>query len=371
MAIVPGRPAATDAGEQLPEDLLALTAALVDQPSESRAEGPLVDWLETELRALSHLEVTRVGDNLVARSDLGRPQRVILAGHTDTVPANGNARARIEGDTLWGVGSTDMKGGLAIELALARSVPVTAVDVTYVFYAREEIAAAESGLGELFSERPDLLDGDVAFIGESTDGSVEAGCQGTMRARLTLAGERAHSARPWMGRNAIHRLGALLDAVVAAPVRQPVIDGLAFRESLQAVDVRGGVAGNVVPDEATLTLNHRFAPDHSPAEAEAFVRSVVDEFLEDGDRFEVTDSAAGALPQLDNPLLAAFIGRADLAVGAKLGWTDVARFAAHGIPAVNFGPGSAVLAHTAEERLERAPLEWCFRVLRALITQGL
>lgn len=361
----------TDPGDALPEDLLALTAFLVDQPSESRAEGPLVDWLETQLRALGHLQVTRIGDNLVARTDLGAPQRVILAGHTDTVPANGNAAARIQGETLWGVGSTDMKGGVAIQLALARSLPVTAVDVTYVFYAREEIASVESGLGELFTTRPDLVSGDVAFIGEATDGSVEAGCQGTMRAVVTLRGTRAHTARPWMGRNAIHRLAPMLDAVIAATVRQPIIDGLQFREALQAVDVRGGVAANVVPDEVAVTLNHRFAPDRSPAEAEAFIRSVVEGFLEDDDDFEVVDAAAGALPQLSNPLLAAFIGRADLAVDAKLGWTDVARFAEHGIPAVNFGPGSAVLAHTAEERLERAPLEWCFRVLRALLTQGL
>jgi succinyl-diaminopimelate desuccinylase len=361
----------SDPGDRLPEDLLALAGALVDRPSESRAEAPLVDWLETELRSLDHLEVTRVGDNLVARTDFGLAQRVILAGHTDTVPANGNATARIEGDTLWGLGSTDMKGGLAIQLALARSVPASAVDVTQVFYAREEIAAAESGLGELFEQRPDLLVGDVAFIGEPTGGSVEAGCQGTLRGVVTLTGERAHPARPWMGRNAIHRLGALLDAVTAAPLREPLIDGLEFRESLQALAVRGGVAGNVVPDEVSLTLNHRFAPDRSPSEAEAFVRSVVAGVLEDGDHFEVTDVAAGALPQLSNPLIAAFVGRADLAVDAKLGWTDVARFAAHGIPAVNFGPGDPLLAHTAEERLERAPLEWCFRVLRALLTQGL
>lgn len=359
------------AADVLPEDLLALTAWLVDQPSVSRAEGPLVDLLEAELRQLGHLEVTRVGDNLVARSDRGLSQRVILAGHTDTVPANANASARIDGDTLWGLGSTDMKGGLAIQLALARSLPATAVDVTYVFYAREEIAAAESGLGELFATRPDLLVGDVAFIGEPTDGSVEAGCQGTMRVKITLSGVRSHTARPWMGRNAIHRLGPLLGAVAGAPVREPVIDGLQFREALQAVDVRGGVAANVVPDAVSLTLNHRFAPDRTPAEAEAFLHTVVDGFLEAEDRFEVVDAAPGALPQLSNPLLAAFIGRADLAVDAKLGWTDVARFAEHGIPAVNFGPGSAVLAHTPEERLERSPLEWCFRVLRAMLTQGL
>lgn len=174
-----------------------------------------------------------------------------------------------------------------------------------------------------------------------------------------------------MGRNAIHRLGPLLAAIAAAPVREPVIDGLEFREALQAVGVSGGVAPNVVPDEVRLTVNHRFAPDRTPAEAEAFIRSVVDDFLEPGDGFTVVDSAAGAVPGLSNPLVAAFIGRADLAVDAKLGWTDVARFAAHGIPAMNFGPGSSVLAHTRDEHLERGKLEWCFRVLRALLTQGL
>ena len=363
--------AQTDPNQNVPLDLLALTASLVAQSSVSRNEGPLVQWLQDELTPLEHLNVERVGDNLVARTERGLPQRIILAGHTDTVPPAGNAEPRIVGDTLWGVGSTDMKGGLAIMLALARSLPETATDVTYVFYAREEIASAESGLGELFDTRPDLLVGDVALIGEATDGAAEAGCQGTMRVRVTLRGQRAHTARPWMGRNAVHRLGELLRLVEQAPLRQPILEGLEFREALQAVMVSGGVAANVVPDEASVTLNHRFAPDRSVAEAESFLRSHFAPVLEEGDSFEVVDAAGGAMPSLNNPLLAAFIGRADLGVSAKLGWTDVARFAEHGIPAANFGPGSATLAHTAEERLERAPLEWCFRVLRAALTQGL
>ncbi|MBS1847749.1 MAG: succinyl-diaminopimelate desuccinylase [Actinobacteria bacterium] len=360
---------ATDAGDALPEDLLALTAQLVDMLSESRNEGPLVDWLEAELRGLGHLEVTRVGDNVVARTTQGRATRVVLAGHTDTVPANDNAHARIEGDRLWGLGAADMKGGLAIQLALARSLAVTASDVTYVFYAREEIAASESGLGELLAARPDLVSGDLAIIGEPTDSRAEAGCQGTLRAEIVLRGERAHTARPWMGRNAIHRLVPLLSQITAAPVREPVLEGMQFREALQVVAVEGGVAANVVPDAVTVTLNHRFAPDRSAADAEAFVRSVVEPALETGDSFRVVDVAAGAMPGLSNPLVAAFIGRADLPVEAKLGWTDVARFAAHGIPALNFGPGSSVLAHTADEHLDREPLEYGFRVLRALLTQ--
>ena len=361
----------TSPNETLPEDLLALTATMVGMASESRAEGPFVDWLEGELRSLAHLEVERVGDNLVARTAQGRAQRVILAGHTDTVPANGNAEPRIEGDTLWGLGAADMKGGLAVQLALARSLAVTAVDVTHVFYAREEVAAAESGLGELFEQRPELLVGDVAIIGEPTDAAVEAGCQGTMRVVVTLRGRRAHPARPWMGRNAVHRLGELLRRVEEAELRRPIVGGLEFREALNALAVTGGMAGNVIPDEATATLNLRFAPDRSPDDAERFVRTVLGDVLEEDDRFEVVDVAAGARPALDNPLVAAFLGRADLPVTAKLGWTDVARFAEHGIAAVNFGPGASTLAHTAEERLDRAPLEWCFRVLRALLTQGL
>lgn len=355
----------------LPEDLLALTARLVDIASPSRDEGPFVAWLEENLTRLGHLEVERVGDNLVARTRVGHARRIILAGHTDTVPAVGNERARIEGDRLWGVGATDMKGGLAVMLALARSLPATAVDVTYVFYAREEIAAHESGLGELFDERPDLLVGDLALLGEPTGGDLEAGCQGTLRAELTLRGRRAHTARPWMGRNAVHRLGDALRRVETAPVRCPVIDGLEFREALQAVAVQGGVAGNVVPDEAVLTLNHRFAPDRSPEQAEAFVREVFDGLLEPEDHFTVVDVAPAAPPGLRDPLVAALVGRADLTVRAKLGWTDVARFTAHGVPAANFGPGEPTVAHTAGEYLDREPLERCFAVLRAMLTQGL
>lgn len=350
---------------------MALTAELVNRPSVSHEEAPLVDWLEGELRALPWLSVERIGDNLVAYTEHGLGQRVILAGHTDTVPPNGNEVAVLDGDTLAGVGAADMKAGLAVQLALARSLPATAVDVSYVFYAREEVAAVHSGLGELFELAPHLMRGDIALIGEPTSGTVEAGCQGTMRMKLTLRGERAHTARPWMGRNAVHRLGTAIALLSEAALREPSIQGCQFRESLQAVAVSGGVAGNVVPDLAELVVNHRFAPDRSAAEAEAFVRAVLSPVMEAGDDLVVTEVSAGAMPGLDNPLLAAFVGRADLPVHAKLGWTDVARFSEHGIPAVNFGPGDPLLAHTADEVVRRDAVEWCFRVLRALLTQGL
>ncbi len=254
-------------------DLLALTRDLVAIPSESHEEGPLVDWLEAELAPLPWLDVERVGLNLVARTHAGRDTRVVIAGHTDTVPVNGNAVPRIEDDVLWGLGATDMKAGLAVMLELARTVSDPAIDVTYVFYAGEEVAAVHNGLGHLFRDRPELLEADVAILGEPTDAIIEAGCQGTMRLLVTLRGARAHSARPWMGRNAVHRLGRVLAAVEAHPTREPVIDGCRFRESLQAVAVSGGVAANVIPDLATVTLNHRFAPDRTSAEAEAALRA--------------------------------------------------------------------------------------------------
>jgi succinyl-diaminopimelate desuccinylase len=351
-------------------DLLALTADLVAMPSESRDEGPITDWFEAELRAVAGLDVTRVGDNVVARTDLGRATRLVLAGHTDTVPAHGNAEPRITGDTLWGLGSTDMKGGLAIMLDMARTVTAPVVDVTYVFYAREEIGAAESGLEEVFVARPDLMVGDVALLGEPTTAVIEAGCQGTMRLVVTLNGARAHTARAWMGRNAIHRLGEVLGRVADAEWRRPVIDGCEYREALQAVGIEGGVANNVVPDRATVTLNHRFAPDRTPDEAEAVVRAIVDPALEQGDLVERVDSAPAAAPGLDHPLLAALIERNGLEVRAKLGWTDVARFSSRGIPAANFGPGEATIAHTAEERLDREPLERTAVALRDLLMTG-
>lgn len=351
-------------------DLLARTEELCAIPSLSRDEAGITDHLDGLLAAVPGLERTRVGDNLVARTDLGRPLRLVLAGHTDTVPANGNAAPRREGTTLWGLGTADMKGGLAVMVELALAVPEPAVDVTYVFYAREEIAAKESGLEELFVERPDLLEGDVAILGEPTDGEVEAGCQGTLRLEVTLTGERAHSARPWMGRNAVHRLGPLLSLLDAHEPRQPVIEGLQFREALQAVGVNGGVATNVIPDSAIVGLNHRFAPDRTPEEAEASVRDLLAPVLEEGDTIELVDVAPGAAPSLDHPLLLALVERSGLGVRAKLGWTDVARFAARGIPAVNLGAGDSSLAHNKNERVEGDRLDISYRALHDLITAG-
>ena len=351
-------------------DLLELTAALVDIPSVSHHEQEITDWIEAELDAVPWLEVDRVGDNLVARTQLGRGRRVLLGGHTDTVPANDNETARIVGDEVWGLGAADMKGGLAVMLDLARSVDDPAVDVTYLFYAREEVAVAHNGLRELFGERPDLLEADAALLGEPTASSVEAGCQGVLRVRLTMAGERAHTARAWLGRNAVHRLGRVLAVIDDYEPRRPEIDGCHYRESVQAVHVTGGVAGNVVPDEAEVLLSHRFAPDRTIDEAEAHLRELLAPVTDEGDTFEIVDAAPAAPPSLNHPLLAALIDRNGLDVEAKLAWTDVAFFASHGVPAANFGPGEPTLAHAAEERVSRTNLDAARAALADLVTRG-
>jgi succinyl-diaminopimelate desuccinylase len=351
-------------------DLLALTAELVDIPSVSWKEQALADRVEADLRAVPWLEVDRVGDNVVGRTNLGRETRLILAGHTDTVPPNGNAQATLEGDRLRGVGSADMKSGLAVMLDLARTIENPTSDLTFVFYAREEIAFEHSGLRELEEARPELLEGDVALLGEPTAGAIEAGCQGTMRLRIMLRGARAHTARPWMGRNAIHRLAGLLSVFELYEERRPVLDGCEYREALQAVRVEGGVAGNVVPDQVEVIVNHRFAPDRSPADAEEHVREVVAAAIGEGDVIEVVDVAAAAAPGLSHPVLRSLVERNGLEVRAKLGWTDVAFFAARGMPAANFGPGDSELAHTAAESVTRDQIEHVHGALGDLLTNA-
>ena len=305
-------------------DVFALTAALVDIASESFNEQEIVAVIEAELRACPHLTVDRIGDNLIARTMLGRDRRLVLGGHTDTVPANGNAGARIEGDRMYGVGTSDMKGGLATMLELARTVTEPAIDLTYVFYAREEVAVIHNGLREIEAERPDLLDGDVASARRADPWNARSRLPGNPAGRGHPSGGPAHTARPWMGRNAIHRLGELLAIVEAYEARRPVVEGCEYREALQAVHVEGGVAGNVVPDSAMVRINHRFAPDRSSEEAVAHVRSVLAPALEDGDTVEVTDLSPAARPGLGDPLIEALVERNGLEVRAKLGWTDVA-----------------------------------------------
>ncbi|HXA57941.1 MAG TPA: succinyl-diaminopimelate desuccinylase [Streptosporangiaceae bacterium] len=354
-------------------DVAELTRALVDIESVSGAEKALVDALEVSLRELPHLTVERDGDTLVARTGLGRPERVILAGHSDTVPLNGNLPSRIEGTRMYGCGTSDMKSGLAVMLRLAATVPEPNRDVTYLVYECEEVEAERNGLRRLGANRPDLLRGDFAVLLESSLGEIEGGCQGTLRIEVTARGERAHSARAWTGSNAIHTAGAILDVLRAYEPSRPVVDGLQFHEGLNAVGIRGGVAGNVIPDECVVTINYRFAPDKSVAQAEAWLRELFTGF-----EVTVIDAAGGARPGLTDPVAAAFAeaitgyGLAEAVaqdkVRAKLGWTDVARFAELGVPAVNCGPGDPSLAHTKGEYVEIPRIFACEERIRAWLT---
>lgn len=354
-------------------DLLALTAALVDIPSVSHHERHLADEVAGYLAGRPHLAVTRVGDSVVARTELGRTRRLVLAGHLDTVPpSEGAAPAGIvAGDRVRGLGAADMKGGLAVLLDLAARLTAPAVDATYVFYACEEVARADNALVALAGQRPDLLQADAAVLAEPTAGAVEAGCQGTARARLVVGGRRAHTARPWAGTNAIHRLAAALAVCGDYRPRSVTIDGCTYTEQLQAVQVAGGVAGNVVPDRAELVVNYRFAPDRdgdgAAAELDRLFAPVIDPGA--GDRLEIEDMAVGAPPALAAPLLARLVAASGRPPVAKVGWTDVATLAALGVPATNFGPADPLLAHTADEWVDRGDLEHVRAVLAEVLTE--
>jgi succinyl-diaminopimelate desuccinylase len=337
----------------LTADATTLTAALCDIESVSRDEARIADAVEASLRPLGHLAVTRLGNTVVARTDLGRAERVVLAGHIDTVPLTVDPpnlpTRRVEtadGEQLWGRGTVDMKGGVAVQLRIAHLVPEPNRDVTFVFYEGEEIDSAFNGLLHIEQQRRDLIDdADFAVLLEPTSARVEGGCKGTLRAEVSTKGVAAHSARPWNGHNAIHDAADVLDRLQRYEARTAEVDGLEFREALNAVLISGGTATNVIPDRCVVTVNYRYAPDRSPEEAEAHVRSVFQGF-----EVAVTDNAGGARPGLHLPAAAAFVEALGVEVTAKQGWTDVARFSAMGVPAVNFGPGDPNLAHTDDER---------------------
>ncbi|MGX1881073.1 succinyl-diaminopimelate desuccinylase [Streptomyces sp. NPDC055287] len=351
----------------LTQDAPALTARLVDFPSVSGSEKALADAVEEALRALPHLTVDRYGNNVVARTNLGRAERVILAGHIDTVPIADNVPSRLdENGVLWGCGTSDMKSGVAVQLRIAATVPEPNRDLTFVFYDNEEVAAHLNGLGHVADAHPDWLAGDFAVLLEPSDAQVEGGCQGTLRVLLRTAGERAHSARGWMGSNAIHAAAPILATLAAYEPRRPVIDGLEYREGLNAVAIEGGVAGNVIPDACTVTVNFRYAPDRSEEEALAHVREVfagcaIAEFV-------VDDHSGAALPGLSHPAAAAFMAAVGGTAQPKFGWTDVSRFSALGVPAVNYGPGDALFAHKRDEHVAVERITHCEERLRAWLT---
>ena len=344
-----------------------ITRALCDIPSVSGGEARLADAIEAAVRAHDHLEVIRHGNTIVARTQLGRAQRVVIAGHIDTVPINQNVPTRdvVEDgvEYIWGRGTVDMKGGVAVQLKLAAELTSPAVDITWMWYDNEEVDESQNGLYLLSKARPELFDADFAILGEPSDGRVEGGCNGTMRATIRVHGVRAHSARSWVGENAIHGAAPILARLAEYRAREIAVEGLGYREGLNAVSIRGGVAGNVIPDLCEVEVNYRFAPSKSVEDAEAHVRAAFDGF-----EIEITDAAAGARPGLDAPIAQRFLAAVGGEAHAKYGWTDVARFSAMGVPAVNYGPGDPHLAHHDEERVPVAQIEDVERGLRAWLS---
>lgn len=339
-----------------------LTARLVDTESVSGNEAVLADAIEAALKPLPHLSLHRDGNAIVARTELGRAERVALAGHIDTVPVAGNLPSRAEDGLLYGCGSCDMKGGVAVQLRLA-TMASPARDITFVFYDCEEIEAERNGLLRLAGNAPELLSADFAVLLEPTSGQVEGGCQGTLRAEVVTTGTRAHSARSWMGKNAIHAATPVLARLSEYQPREPVVDGLRYHEGLNAVGIAGGVAGNVIPDECVVTVNFRYAPDRAGDAAADHVREVFTGF-----EVRIVDQADGARPGLDRPAAASFLAAVGGTPRAKLGWTDVARFAALGIPAVNYGPGDPELAHSRGEYVRLGEIGECEARLRAWLS---
>lgn len=339
-------------------DVVELTRTICDIESVSGNETELADAIEAALRSFDHLEVIRDGDAIIARTNLGRDKRVVIAGHIDTVPVADNLPVKFlkfeREQVLWGRGTVDMKAGVAVQLKLAATITEPNVDVTWVFYDHEEVDAALNGLGRISRKRPELLNAQFAVLCEPSSAQVEGGCNGTMRATVTTRGVKAHSARPWMGENAVHKMGEVLVKLGAHTPDEVEVDGLVYRESLNAVIASGGIATNVIPDECQITVNYRFAPSKSAADAEAHLR---DFFA--GHELEVVDVAEGARPGLDLPEAAAFVAAVGSTPKPKYGWTDVARFSALGIPAVNFGPGDPNKAHADDENVPVSQIYAC------------
>lgn len=348
-------------------DIVDLLQAITDVESVSGDEKALADAVETALRALPHLEVTRDGDAVVARTNLDRAERVVIAGHLDTVPLADNlpsTRRVVDGeDRVYGRGTCDMKGGVAVQLAVAAAVSEPVRDITWIFYDHEEVDAERNGLNRLSRTRPDLLSGDLAVLMEPTAAAIEGGCQGTLRVAVSTHGKAAHSARSWLGDNAIHSAGEVLRRLESYTAAEVLVDGLLYHEGMNAVAIRGGVAGNVVPDLCVVTVNYRFAPDKDEAAALAEVHR-----LFEGYEIELLDIALGAQPGLDLPATQAFAAAVGGVARPKYGWTDVARFSALGVPAVNYGPADPNDAHTDDEHCRTEDLVLCRDALLRWLT---
>ena len=342
--------------------LVERTLELMRIPSVTGNEDAIAHHVHAVLQGMEGMRARRIGRSVIGEGGQGHPH-VVLAGHLDTVPDQGSPAPARSGDQIVGLGSSDMKSGLAVMLALAKAPK--AGRLTLVFYDGEEGPISGNGLGPLLDAEPDLTRADLALLLEPTDNAIELGCQGAMHARVTLQGIAAHSARPWMGRNAIHLSLPLLTRVAGLPIRHVKLGEAIYREVLNVTLIDGGRARNVLPDRCALNLNFRFAPDRSLETAEAYVRALCPETAE----VEIVDAAPAAPPRLDAPLVRQFMTAVGKPVRGKQGWTDVAQFAARGVPAINFGPGLPELAHRRDERVPVDNLQHAHESLERFLAQ--
>ena len=346
------------------QELGKLTLDLVNISSVSKDEKSIADSIEESLQELSHLKLTRVNNSLVAQTNFGNKQRLVIAGHIDTVPANNNFPGKMNTSEIVGLGSVDMKSGIAVALKLAAEITNSKFDITYLFYESEEIETKFNGLELITKQQKDLLNCDFAILMEPTNGILEVGCQGSLRFEVSAIGKRSHSARWWNGENAIHKTNKILEILNNYKSREPEIDGYKFREGLQAVKINGGIAGNVVPDSVNVSINHRFAPDTTIDQATANMKTLFKEF-----NFHLVDAANAAPTGLANPLIKEFVSSIGKEIAPKFGWTDVARFANAGIPAINFGPGDPNLAHHPDEKVSISQINEVYESLKKWLTK--
>ncbi|MDO4908257.1 MAG: succinyl-diaminopimelate desuccinylase [Corynebacterium sp.] len=333
-------------------DPIQLTQDLVDIPSPSHHEQAIADAIEAALRQqVPGVEIHRYENNVIARTNYGHPSRVILAGHIDTVPIADNVPSTRADGLIYGCGSVDMKSGDAVFLHLFASLandPSLKRDLTLICYEGEEVASQYNGLNHMTKDHPEWLEGDLAILGEPSGAVIEAGCQGTIRLKVEGHGVRAHSARSWLGHNAMHDLAPVMTNIANYEAQKVVIDGCEYHEGLNIVRVECGVANNTIPDEAWFFVNYRFAPNKTVDEALAHMLEVMD--LPEGVTYEIDDACPGALPGLHEPAAQELVQATGGEFRAKFGWTDVARFAELGLPAVNFGPGDPSFCHKKDEQ---------------------
>jgi succinyl-diaminopimelate desuccinylase len=335
------------------------TLDLVNIPSESRSEAELYRYV---LGAVRLEQAYLDGESVLFAKRTGKPL-VLLAGHTDTVPAQGNLPGRIEDGAVVGLGASDMKGGLAVMIELGRWAAETelAYDLALLFFPREELGPAENPLPGVF-ERTDLVDeAQLVICLEPTDNTLQLGCLGNLNARAIFEGKSAHSARPWLGVNAIKLAFDGLQQVLETEPRDVDIDGLVFREVISVTQLNAGIAANVIPARAEAILNFRYAPDRTPESAVERVRELV------GNDVEILANSPPAHVASRSPLVERLRAVGGFEVQPKQAWTNVADFAARGLDAINLGPGGTRYAHAVDERVEISELERTYDALQRFL----